>query len=171
MSVCLSKGLGAPVGSLVIVVGRADRAGPGDPQADGRRHASGRHPRRGRAGTRWPTTSSGWPRITTGPGRLAEALAPFGVVDAARVRTNIVLLDLTKSALDAPALGAAARERGVLVSVIGPRVARLVTHLDVDDAGVDRAIEVLTARSAAARLLLRVLGDVLQVERLAELSR
>ena len=31
----------------------------------------------------------------------------------------------------------------MLVSVIGPRVLRLVTHLDVDDAGIDRAIEVL----------------------------
>jgi threonine aldolase len=75
-------------------------------------------------------------------GRLAEALAPYGVVNWP-VRTNIVPLDLTKSALDAPALGAAARAQGVLVSVLAPRVARLVTHLDVDDAGVDRAIEVL----------------------------
>jgi threonine aldolase len=53
-------------------------------------------------------------------------------------------LDLTKSTLDGPSLGATARERGVLVSVLGPRNARLVTHLDVDDAGIDRAIEVLT---------------------------
>jgi threonine aldolase len=51
---------------------------------------------------------------------------------------------LTKSTVDAPSFGAAARERGVLVSVLGPRVGRLVTHLDVDDAGIDRAIEVLT---------------------------
>src|SRR6266511_2629360 len=76
--------------------------------------------------------------------RLAEALAPFGLVDPARVRTNIVPLDLMKSTMDGPALGAAARAHGVLVSVLGPRTARLVTHLDVDDAGIDRAIEVLT---------------------------
>ena len=55
-----------------------------------------------------------------------------------------VPLDLTKCAIDAPTLGALARERGVLVSVLGPRVGRLLTHLDVDDAGIDRAIEVLT---------------------------
>ena len=60
------------------------------------------------------------------------------------VRTNIVPLDLTKSPLDAPALAVAARARGVLVSVLGPRIGRLVTHLDLDDAGVDRAAEVLT---------------------------
>jgi threonine aldolase len=59
------------------------------------------------------------------------------------VRTNIVALDLTNAALDAPALGAAARADGVLVSVLAPRTARLVTHLDVDDAGIDRAIEIL----------------------------
>ncbi len=75
--------------------------------------------------------------------RLASALAPSGVVDAAAVRTNIVSLDLTKAPVDAPTFGAAAREQGVLVSVLGPRVARLVTHLDVDDAGIDRACQVL----------------------------
>jgi threonine aldolase len=31
----------------------------------------------------------------------------------------------------------------VLVSALGPRFLRLVTHLDVDDDGIDRAIEVL----------------------------
>jgi threonine aldolase len=81
--------------------------------------------------------------------RLAEALAPFGIVDAAQVRTNIVRLDLSKSTLDAPALAGAARAAGVFVSVVGPRTARLVTHLDVDDAGLDRAIEVLTGVLAA----------------------
>jgi threonine aldolase len=75
--------------------------------------------------------------------RLADALTPAGVVDAARVRTNIVPLDLTKAPLDGPSLGAAARAAGVLVSVLGPRTARLVTHLDLDDAGVERAIETL----------------------------
>jgi threonine aldolase len=44
---------------------------------------------------------------------------------------------------DAPALAAAARERGVLVSVVGPRTVRLVTHLDVDDAGAVRAAQVV----------------------------
>src|SRR5205085_12573446 len=37
--------------------------------------------------------------------RLAEALAPFGIVDAARVPMNIVPLDLSKSTVDGPTLG------------------------------------------------------------------
>ena len=50
---------------------------------------------------------------------------------------------------DAVALAAAAREQGVLVSVVGPRRVRLVTHLDVDDAGVRRAGEVVARLLAA----------------------
>lgn len=63
---------------------------------------------------------------------------------AAPVRTNIVPLDLTKHPLDAKSLAAAARAAGVLISVLGPRTARLVTHLDVADEAVDRAADRLT---------------------------
>ncbi|WP_433394271.1 threonine aldolase family protein [Micromonospora sp. KLBMP9576] len=141
LSVCLSKGLGAPVGSLVV--GSADkierartirkRMGGGMRQAGvlaaAGRYALAHHVDRLAADHRRAA-------------RLAEALAPFGVL-ATTVRTNLVPLDLTKTALDAHGLAAAARAEGVLVSVLGPRTARLVTHLDVDDAGVDRATEVL----------------------------
>jgi threonine aldolase len=75
--------------------------------------------------------------------RLAEALAPFGVVELDRVQTNIVLVDLTKASIDAPGLAAGAREAGVAVSVLGPNLVRLIAHLDVDDDDIDRAIEVL----------------------------
>jgi threonine aldolase len=75
--------------------------------------------------------------------RLAEALAPFGVVELDRVQTNIVLVDLTKASIDAPGLAVGAREAGVAVSVLGPNLVRLIAHLDVDDDDIDRAIEVL----------------------------
>ena len=39
--------------------------------------------------------------------------------------------------------GEGRREEGVLISALGPRMLRLVTHLDVDDDGIDRAIDVL----------------------------
>jgi threonine aldolase len=143
LSVCLSKGLGAPVGSLVIgdtpAIERArilrKRLGGGMRQA-GVLAAAGQYALRHHVGR----LAEDHVRAR----RLAEGLAGFGVVDPERVRTNIVPMDLTKTALDAPTLGAQARERGVLVSVLGPRVARLVTHLDIDDDGVDRALAVLT---------------------------
>jgi threonine aldolase len=148
LSVCLSKGLGAPVGSLVVST--SERIA----QARGIRKRMGGGMRQ--AGV---LAAAGHYALTHHIGRLAddhararrlaEALAPLGIVDATRVRTNIIPLDLSKSTLDALDLGAAARAAGVLVSVLGPRNARLVTHLDVDDAGIDRAIEVLTSVLAA----------------------
>jgi threonine aldolase len=143
VSVCLSKGLGAPVGSLVVSTReRIERARVLRKRLGGGMRQVG------------ILAAAGDHALTHHIGRLADdhvrarrlagALAPYGIVDAGRVVTNIVPLDFTKSTVDAPTLGAAARERGVLVSVLGPRVGRLVTHLDVDDAGIDRAIEVLT---------------------------
>jgi threonine aldolase len=143
MSVCLSKGLGAPAGSLVISSAeKIDRArwirkrmGGGMRQV-GILAAAGQYALRHHV----ERLASDHARAR----RLAEALEPFGIVNAAKVRTNIVPLDLTRSTLDGAAAGAAAREQGILISVLGPYTARLVTHHDLDDAGIDRAIEVLT---------------------------
>jgi threonine aldolase len=143
LSVCLSKGLGAPVGSVFVSTAeRVERArllrkrmGGGMRQA-GILAAAGRY-----------ALEHHIQRLADDHRRarvLAEALAPFGIVDAERVRTNIVLLDLTKMAIDAPGLYEAAKAQGVIVSANSPRNVRLITHLDVGDADVDRAIEVLT---------------------------
>jgi threonine aldolase len=143
MSVCLSKGLGAPVGSLVV--GSAEkiakarwirkRMGGGMRQA-GILAAAGLY-----------ALEHHVERLADDHARarrLAEALAPYGVVDLDRVRTNLVILDLAKAGVDAPTLAARTRERGVLVSVLGPRTGRLITHLDIDDAALDHAVDVLT---------------------------
>ncbi|MEU4426995.1 GntG family PLP-dependent aldolase [Actinoplanes sp. NPDC024001] len=143
LSVCLSKGLGAPVGSLVIgsreQIARAriirKRMGGGMRQvgilAAAGRYALDHHVRR---------LAEDHERAH----RIAEALAPYGVVDPAQVRTNLVPLDLTKSALDAPTLAAEAAQRDVFIAAMLPRTARLVTHLDLDDAATDHAIAVLS---------------------------
>jgi threonine aldolase len=144
LSVCLSKGLGAPIGSLVVSsaerISRArvirKRLGGGMRQV-GVLAAAGDY-----------ALTHHLARLAEDhlrARRLAEALAPFGVVDAERVRSNVVPLDLRKSTVDSAAFAAAAREQGVLVSVLAPRAGRLLTHLDVDDEGIDRAIDVLTA--------------------------
>jgi threonine aldolase len=143
LSVCLSKGLGAPVGSLVVStserIARArkirKRMGGGMRQAGilaaAGRYALAHHVNR---------LADDHARAR----RLADALEPYGVVNASAVRTNILLLDLTDSTVDARGLAEASRSAGVLVSVLGPRHARMVAHLDVDDAGVDEAIDVVT---------------------------
>jgi threonine aldolase len=143
VSVCLSKGLGAPVGSLVISTAeRIDKARWIRKRLGGGMRQVGILAAAGEYALRHHVDRLAEDHVRAR--RLADALARFGVVDAQRVRTNIVPLDLTKSAIDAPALGATARAEGVLVSVLGPRVGRLVTHLDVDDAQVEHATAVLT---------------------------
>jgi threonine aldolase len=76
---------------------------------------------------------------------LAEAVAEVApdVVRTDLVETNIVPLDLTPTGTDAATVAAACRADGVLVSVVGPRRVRLVTHLDIDDEGVERAVATL----------------------------
>ncbi len=144
LSVCLSKGLGAPVGSLLLgsqaqvatarVLRR--RLGGGMRQA-GVLAAAGRYALHHHL----DRLAEDHARARQLAARIADAVP--GVVDPVLVETNIVPLDLTTSSYDGPALAARARADGVLLSVVGPARVRLVTHLDADDAAVDRAGEVL----------------------------
>jgi threonine aldolase len=150
VSVCLSKGLGAPVGSLLCGrrddVWRAHRIrkllGGGMRQA-GILAAAGLHAlehHRARV-------VEDHARARRLAARLAEAR--LLQVDPAAVDTNMVMVDLAPEACDAAALVERARAEGVLTNAVGPRRVRLVTHLDVDDSGCDRAAEVLGRLAAA----------------------
>jgi threonine aldolase len=134
LSVCLSKGLGAPVGSLLVSsaerVAEArvlrKRLGGGMRQA-GILAAAGRY-----------ALAHHLPRLAEDHAharRLAELLG----VDPAGVPSNIVAVPVP----DAAAVAAAARGEGVLVGALGPRLIRCVTHLDVDVAGIEHAGQVL----------------------------
>jgi threonine aldolase len=70
--------------------------------------------------------------------RLADGLAEIeGVrIDPARVETNIVVFGVR----DAYEACGRLWERGVQVAPLGPERLRAVTHLDVDSAGIDRAL-------------------------------
>jgi threonine aldolase len=150
LSVCLSKGLGAPVGSVVIC--DADRA----VEARELRHRLGGAWRQAGvlAAAGLYALENHLTRLADDHANargLAERLADSapGVVDPAAVETNIVLLDLIKSGVSGPELHDLAEAEGVLVSVMGDSAVRLVTHLDVDAAACARAADVL------ARLLAR----------------
>jgi threonine aldolase len=150
LSVCLSKGLGAPVGSLVVTSGHRvaearlwrKRLGGGMRQAGviaaGGRYALHHHIER------LAEDHARAQQLATG---LAEA-AP-GSVDPALVETNIVLIRVP-AAVDAVRRAA---QQGVLLNAVAPDRLRAVLHLDVDDLGVARAVEVLAPilASTAAR--------------------
>jgi threonine aldolase len=93
LSVCLSKGLGAPVGS--VIVGSAERIARARvirKRLGGGMRQVGVLAAAGRYGLRHHIDRLAQDHVRAA--RLAEALAPFGVVSGA-VRTNIVPLDLT----------------------------------------------------------------------------
>ncbi|MGY1813157.1 threonine aldolase family protein [Blastococcus sp. SYSU D00820] len=136
VSLCLSKGLGAPVGS--VLVGSAERIAAG--RLWRKRLGGGMR----QAGV---LAAAGLYSLDHHLDRLADdhaharLLAERLGVDPAGVDTNIVVLD----DVAAPMVAEAAKGEGVLVSQVSPRRLRLVTHLDVDRAAVERAADVLAA--------------------------
>lgn len=73
--------------------------------------------------------------------RLASAVADLPGIrfDPASVETNIVIFEVP----DAPSFVARLKERGVLAAGVSKTAVRLLTHLDVDDRDIDRAIDAL----------------------------
>lgn len=76
---------------------------------------------------------------------IAERLARSSriMLDPGTVQTNIIVFGLTFDAPDANNLVATARERGVLINAFGPRTVRAVTHLDVSAEQCEKAAEIL----------------------------
>ncbi len=137
LSVCLSKGLGAPVGSLVV----------GSREAIAQARVW-----RKRLGAGWRQAgvlaAAGLYALDHHVDRLADdhrrarRLAEACGVDPAGVHTNMVLVRTNGPAGD---VVDKCRAEDVLVSAVGPKDVRLVTHLGVDDAQVERACQVLSA--------------------------
>jgi threonine aldolase len=138
----LSKGLGAPVGSLLAgPEGAMERAwrvrrrlGGGMRQA-GLLAAAGLHALERNLGRLHEDHARA--------GRLADALRGSGGAAVSDPQTNIVMIELGEKSPAAAEVAARAAERGVLLSPFGERRLRAVTHLDVDDDGIAWAAEVL----------------------------
>ncbi len=149
LMMCFSKGLGAPVGSIL--------AGPERTLLRARRIRK-----------RWGGTMRQVGILAAGclhaldhhVGRLAEDHARARRLAAGWRRceglevpepeTNIVFADLADPALETAAVARALEERGVRVLDFGPRRLRAITHLDVDDAGIERAVEAMREAAVPA---------------------
>jgi len=83
--------------------------------------------------------------------RLAEGWAAAGVpVDLDRVQTNFVQIDVGALELSSPQALTALADAGVLLSgTVRAGVIRALTHLDIDDADIERAIELVPAALGA----------------------
>ncbi len=146
VSICFSKGLGAPVGSAVASTAKTIRRvhrfrkmfGGGMRQAGiiaaGALYALEHNVER-------------LGEDHTNAKRLATALAemPCISIDAAGVETNIVYFDVADVWGTAESLCDALHERGVWMRPVAPQRIRAVTHLDVSSEGIERAISVLNS--------------------------
>ena len=144
VSLALSKGLGAPGGTMLAgsrdVIGRCVRF---------RRRLGGAMRQAG------VLAAAGLYALDHNIDRLADdhanarviadRLATSGkvVLDRATVQTNILVFSLTADAPDAATVVGRARERGVLIFAFGPRMIRTVTHLDVSRDDCARAADLL----------------------------
>jgi threonine aldolase len=144
VSVALSKGLGAPGGSLLagsrpIINGclRHRRMLGGAMRQVGIFAAAG-HYALDHHMDRLQEDHDNAARIAR---RLAEN--PRVRLDARAVQTNIIVFDVTADALEAPAIVSCAGDLGVLIIALGRRTIRLVTHLDVSRAQCEHAAEIL----------------------------
>lgn len=145
ISVCLSKGLGAPIGSLVAgsrpfikACHRFRKMYGGGMRQVGILAAAGLY-----------ALEHNRPRLADDHANaraFAEALAGMPNLRVAPVHTNIVMIDLAKGS--ARAVVELAREAGVLLVAVAPMRVRVVTHLDVDREGVLRAASVIAEIAA-----------------------
>jgi threonine aldolase len=136
VSVCLSKGLGAPVGSLLAA--SAERVA--EARVWRKRVGGGMRQVGILAGAGLYALEHNLVRLADDhrrARRLAEvcAAARPGCVEPGDVETNIVVLRVA----DAHRLAVVCRDRGLLVSVLSPTRARVLTHLDVGDDAIDEA--------------------------------
>ncbi len=148
---CLSKGLGAPVGS--VLVGSATQIDRGRIY----RKALGGGMRQ--AGI---LAAAGLIALEEGPAKLAadhanakflaEGLAqiPGFKIDPAKVQTNIVICDISGTGMTSAELSKRLREQGVLANGVGPQAIRFVTHLDVSRQQCAQALEVISSLCSAA---------------------
>jgi threonine aldolase len=142
---CLSKGLGAPVGSMLLgardFIEEARRwrklLGGGMRQA-GVIAAAGL--------VALEETPERLPLDHENARRLAEGLAELpGIrIDPERVATNIVIFDVSGTGRAADEICARLQERGVLASGFGPSI-RMVTHYDVSSEDIETALQQLRA--------------------------
>jgi len=141
---CLSKGLGAPVGSILVGT-RADidRARSVRKALGGGMRQAGILAAAGLIALE--ETPAILPHDHANARILADAVAKCSTatIDMASVQTNIVIFTLNGKD-DAPAFVAKLKEQGILASAIGPHAVRFVTHYDVSRAECEQAAQVVS---------------------------
>jgi len=144
ISVCLSKGLGAPVGSLMLSTkDQVIRA-----RAWRKRYGGGMRQAGILAAAAHYALDNNLALLKNDHKRAKEiaiaiaAVAPK-VINPDHVETNIVGLDISSMKMTAAQLSEQLKASGVLASALGPKYLRVVTHLDLTDSDIEKVNQVL----------------------------
>ncbi len=148
---CLSKGLGAPVGSLL--------AGTAEDIAQGRlyrKRLGGGMRQAGVLAAAGLIALEETPKLLVEDHRnaqfMAEALGRIpGLRVAHRVETNIVIFDISGAGLGTADFSSRLKKRGVLMNGIDATHMRLLTHYDVDRPACERALSAIQEVALAGR--------------------
>jgi threonine aldolase len=146
VSVCLSKGLGAPIGSLLL----STKARIGEARVWRKRYGAGMRQVGILAAAGHYALDHNILLLKTDHSRakkMAEIIykvAP-SAINPTTVETNIVGLNLAAFSITAAELSAHCKKSGILIGALGPQFARLVTHLDLTDEGIEIAANHIAA--------------------------
>jgi len=144
ISVCFSKGLGAPVGSAVLST--KDRIA--ESRIWRKRYGGGMRQVGFLAAAANYALDNNISRLKDdhiNAKRIATACAEISptLIDAVGVETNIVALDLSGLNITANELNNQLKEAGILAGALGPKFLRVVTHLDITDSDMEKILDVL----------------------------
>ena len=146
ISVCLSKGLGAPIGSVML----STKERVASARVWRKRYGSGMRQVGIIAAAGLYAIENNIPRLVEDHKKarlIADAChaAVPSTIDPASVETNIVALNIAGASVSASEFALLAKEKGVLVSALGPTFVRLVTHMDIDDEMSAKSAAILAA--------------------------
>jgi len=144
VSLCFSKGLGAPVGSVIA----GSKAFIGRAHYYRKLYGGGMRQAGILAAGALYAVEHNFKRLAEDhrrARRLAEAinLIPGFVINLHTVQTNIVIIDTSLNKKSAPELSAELAEKGVLTIAFSPTRIRMVTHLNISEKDIERTIEIM----------------------------
>ena len=144
ISVCFSKGLGAPVGSAILST--KDRIA--ESRIWRKRYGGGMRQVGFLAAAANYALDNNISRLKDDhvkAKKIAMACAEISpdLIDASSVETNIVALDLSRLNITANDLNNQLKEAEILASALGPKFLRVVTHLDITDSDIEKILDVL----------------------------
>jgi len=145
---CLSKALGAPVGSMIVgTEAQMQRARLYRKRLGGGMRQAG------------VLAAAGLIALEDSPRLLgadhanarfaAEALAKIHGISVKKPQTNIVIVDVSGTGIPAAEFSAKLKSKGVLMNGVSPTQLRLVTHYDVDREGVELAVRAIAEVAGA----------------------